>query len=250
MASVCKDLFCQSKTEAAADGALIYKLCMTKLLEKFGPKPEEDFQKALKIIMTGLPSQAAIELRDTICQKKKKFDNCCCAYQVASVWKSILPQNIRAHIAHLDCINDFDNVLRTADCIYNATKQNVPVAAVKPAAAKPSPSATGGAARELDTSADAPAFDQINQLTEQLAAFNKNFKKRPKRGRGGQTRGAQQTRGGAGKPQSRDQGRGEPHPDGPPDNACGMQWRWGRSAYHCQSPDQCPWSHIAAPRPK
>ena len=70
MASVCKDLFCQSKTEAAADGALIYKLCKTKLLEKFGPKPEEDFQKALKIIMTGLPSQAAIELRDTICQKK------------------------------------------------------------------------------------------------------------------------------------------------------------------------------------
>ena len=145
---------------------------------------------------------------------------------MASVWKSILPENIRAHIAHLDCINDFDNVLRTADCIYNATKQNVPVTAVQPAAAKPSPSATGGAARELDTSADAPAFDQINQLTEQLAAFNKNFKKRPKRGRGGQTRGAQHTRGGAGKPQSRDQGRGDPYPDGPPDNACGMQWRW------------------------
>ena len=152
----------------------------------------------------------------TICQKKKKFDNCCCAYQVASVWKSILPENIRAHIAHLDCINDFDNVLRTADCIYNATKQNVPVAAVKPAAAKPSPSATGGAARELDTSADAPAFDQINQLTEQLAAFNKNFKKRPKPGRGGQTRGAQQTRGGTGKHQSRDQGGVTPTWTDPP----------------------------------
>ena len=263
VASVCKDYFSKTKTQAAENDAKIYHQCKLRLLEKYGPKPEENFQKALKIVMTGLPSQAAHELRDMICQKATKFDVCCCKYQVASQWKSILPSYIKAHISHLDIVNDFDNVLRTADCIYNANKQSAQVAAVKQNdnPKKSVSGASGGSAGatassttpDLDTLADAPAFDQINQLTEQLAAFNKNFKKRT-RGQinRGADRRAQQMRGGAGKPQGQGQprDRGNPHPDGPPDNACGMHWRWGRSAHYCQNKDQCPWANFTAAKPK
>ena len=149
-----------------------------------------------------------------------------------------MPKNIRSHIAHLDCVNDFDNVLLTADCIYKPNKQNHPVSAIKTGPAsktssKAASTASEGASRDLDTSADAPAFDQINQLMEELAAFNNSFKKRGTGLGCGWGRGAQQTRGAAGKPQSKN--RGNPHPDGPPDNACGMHWRLGRSAYYCQN---------------
>ena len=244
VAHCCKDYFSLSKTEASANGALVYKNCKTQIIKVFGPNPEEDYLKALKIVMAGPPSQAAKDMRDLMCQKKQKLQGCCCATAVAAKWKQILPTQVRASIAHMDMATDFENVLKNADLVYNATKNNIQVAAVTDSAPKKQKAKTA-AKQDPDTSADAPAFDQINQLTQELAAFNKNFKKskgggqnqnpgrgaQQKRG-GGQWRGAnQQGRGGAGRPQ----GRG-PHPDGPPDNASLYHWRFGKSAWYCLAP--------------
>ena len=67
IAHACKDLFCLAKTEA---GDEIYKQCKTRLLTVFGPKPEEDYLKAQSLVMTGLPSLAAKELRNLMCHQK------------------------------------------------------------------------------------------------------------------------------------------------------------------------------------
>ena len=76
IAHCCNDYFCQPKTEAPA---LVYRDCKKRILEVHGPKPEEDFYKSQSLVMTGLPSEAAKELRDLICDGKKKLENCCCA---------------------------------------------------------------------------------------------------------------------------------------------------------------------------
>ena len=37
--------------------------------------------------------------------------------------------------------------------------------------------------------------------------------------------------------------RGHPHPDGPPEIACYLHWRFGRSAYTCKKKSSCPWKN-------
>lgn len=64
----CKDYFCRPKTECTGDLKNIYKLCKDKIMEIYGPKPEETFKKALNIVLTGLPSEAAKDIRDAVCQ--------------------------------------------------------------------------------------------------------------------------------------------------------------------------------------
>ena len=49
------------------------------------------------------------------------------------------------------------------------------------------------------------------------------------------------------KPQKKD--RGHPHPDGPPETACYLHWRFGRSAYACKKKSSCPWKNYIKPRP-
>ena len=141
----------------------------------------------------------------------------------------------------MDLQNDFDRVVQKADDAYlsiNATPTMAVVAATKvdkkkPATAKQPAAATA----DLDTSADQHAFEQINQLTAQLAAFNKNFKKRGKGGRGG--RGGKQG-GGA--------GRGKSAPDDPPAGSCPIHKQYGRAAYYCLQPDSCPMKDYTTPR--
>ena len=243
IANSCKDYFCLPKASAGAD---IYKLCKLRILEKYGPKPEEDYKKAISIVLTGLPSEAAKDIRDLICEKTKPLESCCCAKAVGAIWRDLLPPTVKAAVAGMDLKTDFANTVKKADQVYNAVKVAQPVALVAPS--KPPKASASAAAASLDTSADAPALDQVANLAEQIAAFNKNFNKHKKQQRGG-GRGAQGTRGGgrgqAGAPQSR--GRGKPHPDGPPDDACLNHWRHGRSAYYCLEPSKCSWSHITNP---
>ena len=49
------------------------------------------------------------------------------------------------------------------------------------------------------------------------------------------------------KPKQRD--RGHPHPDGPPETACYLHWKFGRSAYTCKKKGSCPWRDFTKPRP-
>ena len=257
VANHCKELFGKTKTEAtpAAGENGIYKQCKDRLFKVYGPQPGENFKKALVFVMTGLPSEAAKDIRELVCKKQTKFDGCCCVEIVATIWKDILPTTIRTAIAHMDMTTEFDRAIENADLVYNALKagsgQQVAAAAPTSATGAIPKTATKSASvtpkkADLDTSADAPAFDQMNQLTEQIAALNKNFKKQQKF-QSGRGRGAQQKRGGRGGYQPQRDNR--PHPDGPiPENACKVHKSFGKSAYYCLTPSTCPWSaHISPP---
>ena len=120
IAHCCKDLFSQTKAEASAGGALVYKECKKRLLKVYGPQPGEDFNKAIQIIMTGLPSQAAKDIRDFMCSKAKKFDGCCCATAVSVHWKALLHPQARAALANMDLKTNWDLAMQTADNVYSA----------------------------------------------------------------------------------------------------------------------------------
>ena len=233
------------------DNKLIYKKCKARLLEVYGPKPDEDFKKGLAVVMTGLPSEAAKDIRALLCEKDPPLKNCCCHKSVGSIWRDLLPPTVKAAVAGMDLKENFENTVKHADSVYNAIKTAPPVAVVTPGTRPKAGAAAATAAKsaDLDTSADAPALDQVANLAQEIAAFNKNFKSvkkqqnqnAPKSG----NKGAQGVSGASGgKPQSR--GRGKPHPDGPPDNACIIHWRHGRGAFYCLKPGQCPWEHIIA----
>ena len=238
VANTCKEYFIQPKSTADKD---IYKKCKTRILEVYGPKPEEDFFKAVNFVMTGLPSDAAKEIRDLVCEKQKPLESCCCAKQVGAVWRKLLPPTVRASVAAMDLKTNFDATIKHADHVFNSLKVAQPVALVTPR--KP-PTASARPA-DLDTSADAPALDPMAALTSEIAALRKDFKsaKKPK-GVANSGQGAQKGRGAAGKPQSR--GRGKPHPDGPPENACLIHWKHGRGAFYCLEPDTCDWATVIA----
>ena len=241
IAHCCNEYFVKTKTNA---GAHIYKDCKVRLLKVHGPKPEEDVKKALGYVLTGPPSEGAKDLAQLICTKDKKLTDCCCAKTVGALWRELLHPTVRAAVAGLDLKTQFDQVVEKADQVQDTIKTAPAVAATTATGTRPK---TTQKPADLDTSADAPALDQNPTLVEQVAALNKQVKalKKPFKGKGG--RGAQQNRGGAaGRPQPR---RGtNPHPDGPPDNACDIHWRFGRSAFYCLAPSQCPWSHITNPQ--
>ena len=44
--------------------------------------------------------------------------------------------------------------------------------------------------------------------------------------------------------------RGTPHPDGPPDSACYLHWRFGKSAFTCKKKSTCPWKNFTKPKTK
>ena len=43
--------------------------------------------------------------------------------------------------------------------------------------------------------------------------------------------------------------RGQPHPDGPPETACYLHWRFGKSAFKCKQKATCPWKNFCKPKP-
>ena len=255
------DIFEKEKTEA---GQHIYKDCKQQLLKVHGPKPEDDYAKAHAMVLVGLPSDAAKKLRELMCKKgHKKLGDCCAAPGISRVWRELLPQDVKNQVAAFDLTTHWDEALRTADAVYKASKTGTTVAAVTTAvetatAALTSATATAGATAvtrpaDLDTSADASAFQAVNQLAVQIAAFGKTFGNGNYRGRGknrgqGRYRGQGQQRGAAGKPQPRPK-PAQPHPDGPPENACAVHQQYGRNAYYCASRSTCPWKDNIVARP-
>ena len=45
-------------------------------------------------------------------------------------WKTLLPTQVRASVAHMDMAKDFDTVIKNADLVYNATNAAGPTTQV------------------------------------------------------------------------------------------------------------------------
>ena len=245
VATTCNDLFDRTKTQIAAETAqedkLIYRKCKLRLLKVYGPKPEEAFEKALALTMTGLPSEAAKEIRSLVCPGVPPMKDCHCHIAISSIWRKLLHRDVRGAIANMDLQTNFDQTIEAADVYHKAfMASGTTVAAVSVPAPAPAPAPAGH-----------PPFNDLESfaahVTAEIAAF-----------RGGKTRGQSHTRGQpaaryphqAGTRRPPPTRKPQPHADGPPSNACVNHWNHGRQAYNCAAKETCPWRDFIVPRPQ
>ena len=163
------------------------------------------------------------------------MDKCCSEKIISSMWRKQLPDHVKAAVAgcrlgggHLE------TTLRLADAVATAvpSQSATPTVAAVAAPLPPVPVPPAPAIQELDTSADAPALQQVAAYTPKPVQPRAQQPVQPL------THVSQPP------PQ-----RGPRHPDGPPPNSCHMHWKYGRSAQFCRAQLTCPWRHIIAPPP-
>ena len=224
-----EDLLVRGKVAA---GNTAYFDVKTRILEIWGPRPEDVYKVAKSLVMTGKPSQLAKKLINTICPKHPTLVDCCSEPMISGMWRDKLPDVVRTAVAnHSLAGGSLETTLRFADGIYaSSLKPTGAIAAVKPAA--------GGAPAGIDE--------------EELAAFRKFQKGQKKKQQKQTTKGAGSQQGGQSKPsvpQPRGN-KGDPHPDGPPPSACYAHWQWGKSAEFCRLPHSCPWVAFTVPPTK
>ena len=205
-------LFKKRKTAA---GDQIYYECKQLLLKIHGPNPDANFKLALSLVMTGPPSTAAIRLVSLICKKSKPFDGCCCATAVSSIWRDMLPAQIKAQIASMDLEADFDNTIAAADDIWRSMQSSGAGAAVAAVSA------------------------------EEIAAVGQGQRGGARGGRRGRGRGRGNRGNRQGQAQSQGQQRGPE--ETPPENCCRMHKQHGKRAFYCSAEATCPWAKFRAP---
>ena len=205
------------------------------IIRIFGPKPEAAIARAFSRVLVDKPSSLARDLVNDLAKCKPQLACLCCAPIISYLWKKQLSSAVRAGIAHTTFNQtNFEAILQLADDIHEDTAPaTATVAAIRPG---------------LDETQPA-----IPYPTPEVAAVNRQAGNRGRgrgrgarggRGRGGNTGGGQQ-------PQSQGQGqarRGPRHPDGPPDQACRMHYRWGKSSHFCTEPLTCPWKNFISPK--
>ena len=212
-----KDLLRKNKASA---GATPYKDLKDRILDTFGKKVEDAYAEAEALVLTGKPSQLLNTIINKICTSHPNLEGCCTAGVISGMWRKKLPTEVQQRIAGRsmqgkDALRD---IMQTADAVHATLAGATPVAALT-AAATYNPA--------LDDSADAPAL--------QVAAVGR-YSRPPPRKNYPPTR----TPATGGKPD-----RGNPHPDGPPPNACNLHWKYGKAALKCRKEDKCPWAKFA-----
>ena len=222
------------KTQAKA-GNTPYKDLKDRVLLHFGISDEDLFEKASALTLTGKPSALAKQLADLLCTCEKPLDEGCCAVPtVTGLWKRQLPVLVKTAVAGKSLAKDWGEVLRIADAVSTSMT--------------PSP-ATGNTttAAVAVVTTTKPAEGAASTDVAAVAAGRgrgRGGRQQYQRGRG---RGRGATANATRANRDTTTGRGPRHPDGPPESACDMHWKWGRSAHHCSNWEQCPWKDQVSP---
>ena len=207
-----------------------YFTLKTRLLELYGPKETEVYDRAVALTLTGKPSQLAVKIIGLLCENEPPLTGCCCHKTVSGLWRKQLPPAVKAAVASAKLNgSDLEQTLRIADDVFNATQQSHPGL---PVASIPSPSA------DLDTTQ--PALQHDVAAVRARGTGQTSRTSRPQNQRSGQN-------GAGAKPRKN---HGPRHSDNPPEDCCNLHWKYGKGAYKCLSANTCPWQHIIAPKPK
>ena len=221
-----------------------YKVLKREIISIFGKKGHKNVEEALNLVITDRPSTLARELVDKLC--KHELDCECCPDIIFCLWKKQLSTTVKAGIAKEKFNKDnFKNIIALADSIHEDSNPS---------------SGASVAAVGLDETQPAIPYPQ-----QEVAAMSRGRGGRGGRGRGG--RGGRNQNGnqnqnngngggsGSGRNQSNQnqgggssRGRGPRHPDMPPEQACKLHWKFGKSAHFCVDPATCPWKDIFTPK--
>ena len=232
------------KSEAEFENNDAYKQLKTTIIRIFGPKKDDRMKEALSLVLTDKPSELARELVDKVC--KKNLQGCeCCPDIILCLWKRHLSSQVRAGIAKMEFNeNTFEEIVQLADDIHQTTRAPRAIAAV-------------AAPESLDETQPAIPYAQPEVAAVRgsgrggRGGNNRGWRGGGRgSGRGGGGRGSSNSGQNNGQSQGQGQGgsqggqrggrRGARHADGPPDSACSMHFRWGRSANFCTNLSHVP----------
>ena len=238
--SEAKSLFKLTKTQAGDD---IYKKIKDELIQLFGAKPEDAYNRAKNRVMTGKPSQLGKSLIEDICACSPKLKCPCCAKIVWGMYREALPVVVRNHIAEMEFTSaTYKNVLKKSDQVFDSNSSNQPVRGPATVAAV------------------------SNQADQEVAAVRSARGGRGG-GRGG-NRGGRSQRGAAngsgtyqapqtqsttnsttpapaaGAGQAQNKGPRHATAKGSNDKLCKIHYRWGENATFCAAPWKCPMKDI------
>ena len=208
----------------ASAGSTCYYEAKLRLIEIYGEKPHESYEKATKLVLATTPSELARRIIDLICDHKQKpLQSCCCAKVVMGIWLRQLSGPVKQAIAHMQLgEGNMEETFRVADAVHHSVKtEEQPVA--QPVAAVANPDET------------LPALDPVAALRQARGRGAPNRRYRGNRGYRGRNNNNPQ--------QSYTTSWGPRHADNPPQSSCRQHWRFGKAAYYCRGTESspCPW---------
>ena len=212
-----KSLFRLNKTEAGTD---IYARIKAELMELFGQKQEDAFERAQNRVMTGKPSQLGKALIDDLCKGAVKLQGCHCDSIVWGMFRQKLPIVIRNHIAQKTFTKDsYKEIFKIADSVYDSNKGAEPLPPPRQIAA------TSGTA----SATSAPAAE-VAAVQKPKKNKNKN-QNRPNSQNQGQNGGGE-----------------KPKPDKAKmineESLCRIHAKWKKDANFCAAPWGCKMKNI------
>ena len=129
---------------------------------------------------------------------------------VTGLWQTKLPDEVRKAVAGMSLKPEtLEATLKLADAVYKTLTPAKPLAGIAG--------------------------------TAELAAF----KAKPNKGQGKKTGSGK----GAGQSNNTPKPRANRHPDNPPEDACREHWKFGKEAWFCRKPDECPWKQYKGKPP-
>ena len=132
-----------TKAQAGND---IYKRIKAELVDLFGKKPEEAYNRARNRIMTGKPSQLGKALVEDICQCVPKLNCPCCAKQVWGMYREAIPVVVRNHLAELSFTKDtYKQIFTKSDQVFDSNNSS-----------QTTPGQSGASVSAVKTSSDQP----------------------------------------------------------------------------------------------
>ena len=208
-----KDLLRKSQSEA---GATPYKDLKQRILDTFDTKPEDAYEEARDYLLHGKPSQLAKKLINKLCETHPNLEGCCSAGIITGMWREKLPTQVRQAVAGMSLVGTAAQklTLDKADSVWSTLQTR---------------GSAVSAVIDLDTSADAPALQQVAAVA---GRGRYQQQRRPGQGQKQQASGAKRA--------------DKPHTEGTPQSACNTHWKYGREAFTCRRPDKCPWANLEA----
>ena len=224
------------RVEETDAGDRCYKKVKVYLLELYGDKVEDVYNKASSLTMTSTPSHLARQLIDIMCEKHPTLTDCCCTPYLTGLWKSKLPEQVRIHISGMTLAGaNMEATLRAADAVH----RSLGLATTPKVAALQTPQqAESSGASGYDP--QVAAFNQTKSYGNNQGNHNKGQNKGS--GNNQQNQGQKKKSGTKKKPTR--------SPDGPPEEACYNHYKYGKSTWFCLDTFNCPWATYLTPRPK
>ena len=212
----------------ASAGTDIYYRIKNELLDLFGSKPEDAYDRACSRVMTGKPSQLGKALIADLCKCAKKLEGCCCDRIIWGMFRKSLPVVVRNHISDLRFNSTtYKDVFAKADQVWDSNRSSEPLPNRQVASTT------------SDSSPEVAAVQGKNQGQRK----NKNKNGVQSSGQNSQSNQSGQS-GQSGQNGQKGQNKPEPKPAVNEEKLCRIHAKWKNNATFCAAPWACKMKNV------